>query len=145
MHKPSADTPSSLVFGAARKIAEDMRDAVDSLSDDVVDYITMLANMADALKETKRNLERHVIPLHAKKSKERRKVRKKIQSIQHAIESALRLKRTLELTMDDINDVVKPGGWAPTTRDFLDKIMEPTDEELNDIDDIDLPPPDTSI
>jgi hypothetical protein len=140
MH-PNNDTPSNLVFNAARGIAEDMRDGVDALSDDVVDYIGMFANMADALKETKRNLERHIIPLSAKKSKERRKIRKKIQAINHAMEAAIRLKKTLELTMDDINEVCRPGGWAPTTRDFLDKIMEPSDEELRDIED-DTPPPD---
>ncbi len=140
MHS-NQDTPSNIVFDAARGIAEDMKGAVDDLSDDVVDFISLFANMADSLKETKKNLERHIIPLSAKKSKERRKIRKKIQAIQHAMEAAIRLKKTLELTMDDINDVCRPGGWAPTTRDFLDKIMEPTDEELRGIED-DTPPPD---
>lgn len=144
MHGNSNDTPSALVFAAARRVAEDMKDLVDEIADCNTDYITMLSNMADSLRESKRNLERHVIPLTKKKSKARRSVRRKIESIQHAIDAAMRLKKTLELTMDDVSDIVKPGGWAPGTRAFLDKIMEPTDEELNDIEDRDLPP-DTMI
>jgi hypothetical protein len=127
------DTPSSLVFAAARGIVEDMKDGVDSLSEDLVDYIDMLSNMADALRETKRNLEKYALPMSPQRSRERKQMRKKIQSIQSTILTCLSLKKTLELAMDDVYDTMSPSGWDPTTRDFLSKIMEPNDVDLRRI------------
>jgi len=127
------DTPSALVFAAARGIVEDMREGVEALSDDLVDYIDMLANMSDALRETKRNLEKYALPLAPQRSKERKQMRRKIQSIQATICTCLSLKKTLEMAMDDICETVTPGGWDPTTRDFLSKIMEPTDADMRRI------------
>jgi hypothetical protein len=95
--------------------------------------------MAEALRETKRNIERHAIPIAPRRSKQRREMRKKIVAIARAIETALRIRKSLELTLDDVNDLVKPSGLDKKTQNFLSKLMEPieepSDEDLRNIED----------
>lgn len=144
MKKPSVDTPSNLVFSVARRIAEDMREGVDDICDELVFHIQALDGMAECLKETKRNIERYAIPIAPRRSAQRKDMRKKIIAINKAIETAKKIQKSLELTLDDVNDMIKPGGFDKKTQDFLSKMMEgPTDDDLRNIEDEgfdDLPP-----
>jgi len=133
--KPSNPHASDYVFETAKRIAADLKDMVEDCEHDVVHYANILVNMRQDLVAVKVNLERHAVPLHKRKSKERKAVRRKIRAIDEAISVISKLENTLNLTFEDVGQIMRP--FAPIARDgkFLEKIMEegPTDGELRDI------------
>lgn len=135
MKKPTENIPSDVVFETARTIASDMKDMVDNCCEDIQDFACLSGHIMEALDNIKDNLEKHAVPMSKRQSKERRAIRKKIESIKHAMSVAKKIEETLNLTIEDLNQIMRPYGFGNKTDRFLEKIMkeEPTNKELRDI------------
>jgi len=135
MTEHTSSTPSELVFEAARTIAKDLKEGVEASTEDIADYVFMLDNMISALKDVKRNLEKHAIPLLAKRSKTKRDIRRKVAAIIVAIQAAERIRESLVRALEDIADVMKPFSASRDTERFFDRLIDATDKELRGIED----------
>lgn len=137
MKKHSESIPSDVVFETAKTIASDMKGAVENCCEDIDDFANLFGGIMDALENMKENLEKHAVPMSGRQSKERRAIKKKITSIKHAYSVAKKISETLQLTIEDLDQIMEPFGLSKDTNNFLDNIMkiEPTNKELQDIED----------
>lgn len=139
MENPIDGKPSEIVYSTARTIADDMKEMISDACEDMDNYDHILKNMIAALEDTKRNLEKHSIPMSEERSSERRTLKKKISEIRNAIAVARKLESLMSLTIEDICQVMRPYGLDKSTIKFFKQILneptDPTDKELRDIED----------
>lgn len=137
MKKPTDSIPSDLVFETAKTIAADMKGMVDNCCEDIADFADLSGRIIVALENIKDNLEKHAVPMSKRQSNERKAIRKKIEAIKQAMSVAKKIEDTLDLTIEDLNQIMEPFEVNKTTSRFLENIMkdEPTDKELKAIED----------
>jgi len=137
MKKPAENIPSDVVFETARTIASDMQGMVENCCEDIADFADLSGRILQALENIKENLEKHAVPMSKRQSKERRAIRAKIKSIDHAMSVAKKIGETLDLTIEDLGQIMSPFGFGKNTSRFLEKIMkdELTNKELKAIED----------
>lgn len=119
------EKPSSMVFDAAKKISEDMREAALDAEVELVDWLCIFSNMAQGLGDVKKNLERHALRMAKRGSPERHLIRQKITSIQSAMSAAERIWVALDCTRDEIREAAHLNS---DTNRFLEKIMHDDQE-----------------
>ena len=123
MDRPNS--PSELVFDTARDVCNDMRDGIDAAICDMEDYALMLKNMRDALRRTRSNLNRHAMPITGPKSEERRMLKMRLRAIDHAMKTAKKIEAMLDLTIEDISEVMRPYQSDEETEQLITRIMGP--------------------
>lgn len=123
MAEPTPDSPSDLVFDTARDVAADMHDGIDAMICDFEDYVVMLINMRNTLRKIRANMIKHSMPITQPRSIERRKVKAQINAITNAMDTARKLEKMLDLTTEDINEVMEPYKSDEETERIIIKIM----------------------
>jgi len=94
--------PTDIVYDAAMKIVEDCMSGLDAIVQDMVQYNIAFVNMAKALRDVKRNLERHALNKKWTTKENRSKLRGRIRQISTAMALNIRMSVICATTLNSV-------------------------------------------